>query len=72
MTVFTATLVDQSFDKKSAEVGYIARVLRHMADDVERSQGTNSAATYVLDVNQAGAPNTAVAQWTYTASASNP
>jgi hypothetical protein len=43
-----------------------------MADDVQRSQGTVSAATYVKDVNQAGVANTNVAQWTYTASASNP
>ena len=72
MTVFVATFVDQTFDKKSAEVAYIAKVLRHMADDVQKSAGTISAATSVLDVNQAGAANTAVASWTYTASASNP
>jgi hypothetical protein len=72
LTVFVATFVDQTFDKKSAEVAYIAKVLRHMADDVQKSAGAISAATSVLDVNQAGTANTAVAQWTYTASASNP
>lgn len=72
MTVFVATFADQVFDKKSAEVAYIAKVLRHMADDVQKSAGTISAATNVLDCNEAGTPNTAVAQWTYTASATNP
>jgi flagellar hook-basal body complex protein FliE len=72
MTVFVATFVDQTFDKKSSEVAYIAKVLRKMADDVQKSQGASSAATNVLECNQAGTPNTAVAQWTYTASASNP
>ena len=72
MTVFVATFVDQTFDKKSAEVAYIADVLRKMAADVQRSQGASSAATYVKGVNQAGVANTNVAQWTYTASASNP
>ena len=72
MTVFVATFVDQAFDKKSAEVAYIARMLRKMADDVQKTQGTVSAATSVLHLNAAGTANTAVASWTYTASASNP
>jgi len=72
MTVFVATFVDQAFDKKSAEVAYIARMLRKMADDVQKTQGTVSAATSVLHPNAAGTANTAVASWTYTASASNP
>jgi hypothetical protein len=72
MTVFVATFVDQAFDKKSAEVAYIARMLHKMADDVQKTQGTVSAATSVLHSNAAGTANTAVASWTYTASASNP
>ena len=72
MTVFVATFVDQAFDKKSAEVAYIARMLRQMANDVQKTQGTVSAATSVLLPNAAGTANTAVASWTYTASASNP
>ena len=72
MTVFVATFVDQAFDKKSAEVAYIARMLHTMADDVQKTQGTVSAATSVLHPNAAGTANTAVASWTYTASASNP
>ena len=72
MTVFVATFVDQAFDKKSAEVAYIARILRKMADDLQKTQGTVSAATSVLHPNAAGTANTAVASWTYTASASNP
>ena len=72
MTVFVATFVDQAFDKKSAEVAYIARMLHKMADDIQKTQGTVSAATSVLHPNAAGTANTAVASWTYTASASNP
>ena len=72
MAVFTATFVDQTFDRKSAEVNYIARVLRNMADTLQRSQGMVSTSTPVLDLNQAGTPNTQVASYTYTASASNP
>ncbi len=72
MTVFVATFVDQTFDKKSAEVAYIAKVLRNMADTLQRSEGAVSTATPILDVNQAGTPNTQVASYTYTASASNP
>jgi hypothetical protein len=72
MTVFVATFVDQAFDKKSAEVSYIARMLHKMADDVQKTQGTVSAATSVLHPNAAGTANAAVASWTYTASASNP
>ena len=72
MTVFVATFVDQTFDKKSSEVAYIAKVLRKMADDVQISEGALSAQQNVLGVNQAGTPNTTLAQWTYTASASNP
>ncbi len=72
MTVFVATFVDQAFDKKSAEVAYIARMLRKIADDVQKTQGTVSVATSVLLHNAAGTANTAVASWTYTASASNP
>ena len=72
MTVVVATFVDQTFDKKSAEVAYIARILRKMADDLQKTQGTVSAATSVLHPNAAGTANTAVASWTYTTSASNP
>ena len=72
MAVFVVTFVDQTFDKKSAEAAYIARILRKMADDLQKTQGTVSAATSVLHPNAAGTANTAVASWTYTTSASNP
>ena len=72
MTVFTCTFVDQTFDKKSAEVGYIAKVLELVAASVQKSQGTVSTSTNVLGTNGAGTPNTTLAVYTYTASASNP
>lgn len=72
MTVFVATFVDQTFDKKSAEVGYIAKVLHKMADQLQASEGTLSASQNVLGVNEAGVANTTLASFTYTASASNP
>jgi len=72
MTVFVATFVDQAFDKKSAEVAYISKVLRQMADQLQESQGTLSSSQNVLGCNEAGVANTTLASFTYTASATNP
>jgi hypothetical protein len=72
MAVFTMTLVDQTFDKKSAEVSYIAKVLHLAAAQLQRSGGASSAATTILGTNQAGTPNSNLGTFTYTASASNP
>jgi hypothetical protein len=72
MTVFVCTFVDQTFDKKSAEVGYIAKVLELVAHSIQSSEGASSSATNVLGTNAAGTPNTTLATYTYTASASNP
>ena len=55
----------------NAVFGFL-KMLRKMADDVQKTQGTVSAATSVLLPNAAGTANIAVASWTYTASASNP
>jgi hypothetical protein len=72
MTVLTVTFVDQTFDRKSAEVAYLANVLGLVQASLQRSQGAVSASTSVLGVNQAGTANTSLASYTYTASASNP
>ncbi len=72
MTVFVCTFVDQTFDKKSAEVGYIAKVIGLVAADLQRRGGVQTGAQNVLGTNEAGAANTILATYTYTASASNP
>jgi hypothetical protein len=72
MTVFTCTFVDQVFDKKSAEVAYIEKVIGLVAQKLSGQRGTVSTSQNVLGVNAAGTPNTTLATFTYTASASNP
>lgn len=71
MTVLTVTFVDQTFDKKSAEVDYLAKVLDTVKNEIVRGRGTVTSGT-ALGVNAAGTANTSLASWTYTASASNP
>jgi hypothetical protein len=70
MSVLTVTIVDQSFDKKSAEVQYLAKVLHLAAAEIQRGQGTVTSGV-CLGTNAAGTPNTHLGAWTYTASASN-
>ena len=72
MTVLTVTIVDQSFDKKSSEVAYLANVLDLVKASLQRTQGTVATATNVLGTNSAGTPNTTLASYTYTASATHP
>ena len=72
LSVLSVTITDQTFDKKSSEVAYLQKVLHLVAQSLSSKQGASSAATNVLGVNAAGVPNTVVASYTYTASASNP
>ena len=72
MTVFVCTFVDQTFDRKSAEVAYIAKVLDLVKASLQSSQGAISTATAVKGTNEAGVANTTLATYTYTASATNP
>lgn len=71
MAVLTVTFVDQTFDKKSAEVGYLKKVLELVATELVRGQGITTSGT-ALGMNAAGTANTSLATWTYTPSASNP
>jgi hypothetical protein len=71
MTVLTVTIVDQAFDKKSAEVAYLQRVLDTLKNELGRGQGNVTSGT-ILGTNAAGTPNTSLGSWTYTASASKP
>jgi hypothetical protein len=71
MTVFVCTFVDQAFDKKSAEVAYIAKVLDVVKTELVRGMGATTTGT-ALGQNAVGTANTSLASWTYTPSASNP
>jgi flagellar biosynthesis/type III secretory pathway chaperone len=72
MAVFTVTITDQTFDKKSAEVNYLVKVIDLIQQHLESRRGTQTGLQNVLGQNQAGVANSIVASYTYTASASNP
>ncbi|SNB54029.1 hypothetical protein SAMN05414138_10211 [Rhodoplanes sp. JGI PP 4-B12] len=72
MSVLTVTVTDPVHDRKSSEAAYLARVLRLVAQQIQSQQGTKSGSQNVLGTSAAGAPNTVVASFNYTASASNP
>jgi hypothetical protein len=72
MTVFTITIVDQTFDKKSSEAAYLARVLSLVALKLQSNQGTLTGSQNVLGTNAAGVANTVVATFTHSPSGSNP
>lgn len=71
MTVLTITIADQSFDRKSSEVAYLARVLDLLKNELARGQGTVTSGT-ILGTNPAGTPNTSLGSWNYATSASHP
>lgn len=71
MTVLVVTFVDQVFDKKSAEIQYLARTLELLRNELTRSRGIVTSGT-IIGQNAAGVANTALGAWTYTPSASNP
>ena len=72
MTVLSITITDPSFDKQSSEVGYLRNVLKLIEQHLGSRQGTQTGAQNVLGVSSTGVPNTVVASYTYTASASKP
>lgn len=74
MTVLTVSITDQTFDKRSAEIGYLIRVIDLIQTQLEHNRGTDSGkgAQNVLGQNQAGVANTVVATYTYVASTANP
>jgi hypothetical protein len=71
MTVFTVTITDQGFDKKSAEVAYLSRVLDLLKNELGRSRGNVTSGT-ILGTNAAGVANTSLGSWAYAASAGKP
>jgi hypothetical protein len=72
MTVLTITIADPTFEKKSAEAAYLARVLQNVAAKLQSNQGTLTGSQNVLGTSAAGVPNTVVATFTHTPSGSNP
>jgi hypothetical protein len=72
MTVLTVTIADPTFDKKSAEAAYLARVLHLVAAKLQSNQGVLTGSQNVLGTSSTGAANTVVATFTHTPSGSNP
>jgi hypothetical protein len=72
MAVLTMSFVDQVFDKKSAEVGYLAKALMIAAQQLQASGGASSVSTNIIGNNAAGTANSTLGSYTYTASATNP
>ena len=71
MTVLAITINDPAFEKKSSEVAYLQYVLDVVKTELGRGRGTVTSGT-ILGTNTAGAPNTSLGSWTYTASGSKP
>jgi hypothetical protein len=71
MTVLTITINDPVFEKKSAEVSYLVRVLEILKSELGRGRGTVTSGT-IIGTNAAGVANTSLGSWTYAASASKP
>ena len=65
------TISSQTFDRKSSEVGYYARVLELIINEIMRGQGTVTSGT-VNGVHPSGAANTSLGSWTFTPTATNP
>lgn len=62
---FTITVSAQTFDKQSAEVAYIRRVLDLAAAEIGRGLGMTTSGT-IVGVSPAGVPNTSLGSWSYT------
>jgi hypothetical protein len=71
--LFTLTINNPSttFDKKSAEVGFIARLLDEVEKELGRGRGTVTSGT-ILSYDISLDSPTAQGSWTYTPVASNP
>ncbi len=71
MTVLTITIVDQAFDRKSAEIAYLQRVLDLAKNEIGRARGTVTSGA-IIGQSAAGVANTSLGSWAYASSASNP
>ena len=70
MAVFSITITDPAFDKKSAEVQYLAKCLEVAAAELQRGQG-NVTTGSIKHQNQSG-QSASLGSWTYSPSTSNP
>jgi hypothetical protein len=71
MAVFTLSVVDQVFDKKSAEANYLCKLLQLAAASIQNSQGTQTSGSLVMTV-PSGTGSGVVGTWQYNSSASRP
>jgi hypothetical protein len=70
MSLTVTITTPPAFDKKSSEVAYFDYVLDLVATSLRNTQGNNAATVNVLGTLPSGVPNSIVATYTYTASAS--
>jgi len=68
---FTISVTGKSFDKKSAEIAYIRRVLELAAQEIGAGNGTRTSGS-ITGVSPSGALNTSLGSWSYTAGATKP
>jgi hypothetical protein len=73
MALLTVTINNAAtaFDRKTAELGFIAYALNEVEKELGRGNGTVLSGT-ILGVSPAGVANTSLGSWTYTPAASNP
>ena len=71
MTVLTVTIADQSFDKKSAEVVYLSRVIDLLKNELGRGQGAITSGN-IIGQSPSGVANSSLGSWTYNSSATKP
>lgn len=72
MTVFTCTFVDQHFDKRSSEVQYLAGLLNQIAAGLQSQQGDAASGNVIGVAPSTNTPNSILASWVYSTSASLP
>lgn len=65
MSIFTITVNNQAFAKRSAEADYIANVLAAAAAELQRGRGSVLSGT-IKGQSPTGAANASLGSWTYT------
>jgi hypothetical protein len=71
MAVFALTVLDQSFDKKSAEVNYLGKVLELAGAQLQNTQRAQTSGSLVMTVPSCVGSGV-VGAWTYQSSAARP
>jgi hypothetical protein len=65
------TINATSFDKRSSEVAYLARVLEIAAAELSRGQGAVTSGS-IIGTGQSGSGAVSLGSWTYNSSAAHP